>query len=82
MGPAYFTKFLFFIGYASAPDGRRPLILDRRVATALRDREVLALGDSGWSTDDYERYLEYCHQTSPDNPEAVEIELFNAGSPS
>ena len=64
------------------PDGLRPLILDRRVATALRNREVLALGDSGWSTDDYERYLVHCHQTSPDNPEAVEIELFNAGSPS
>ena len=43
MGPAFFTKFLFFIGYQNpAVTGLRPLILDKRVVTALRARGCLA----------------------------------------
>lgn len=37
LGPAFFTKFLYFVGGA-VPDvpGPRPLILDRRIARVLR----------------------------------------------
>jgi hypothetical protein len=82
MGPAYFTKFLFFIGYQNpAVNGLRPLILDKRVATALRSRNVFGpkAGDGDWPSGLYERYLAYCQQQNPDDPEAVEAELFNEG---
>lgn len=82
MGPAYFTKFLFFAGYHHpAVMGLRPLILDKRVATALRARGVFGprAGDTGWPSDLYERYLVYCEQQNPDDPESVEVELFNEG---
>ena len=97
MGPAYFTKFLFFIGYhdpglsshgTKEPDPRnpelsyRPLILDRRVATALRERWVFppGTGNSNWPSDLYRRYLAYCHEQYPSDPEAGEYELFNYGN--
>lgn len=82
MGPAYSTKFLFFIGYQNPEvTGLRPLILDKRVATALRSREVFGpkVGDSGWPSSLYEQYLAYCQQENPDDPEAVEAALFNEG---
>ncbi|QEN15934.1 hypothetical protein ACRDU6_27475 [Mycolicibacterium sp. ELW1] len=82
MGPAYFTKFLFFTGYRnSAVAGLRPLVLDMRVATALRSRGVFGpkVGDGGWPSSIYERYLTYCQAQNPDDPEAVEEELFNEG---
>lgn len=82
MGPAYFTKFLFFIGYQNpAVTGLRPLILDKRVATALRHRGTFGpkAGNGGWPSDLYERYLTYCQEQNPDDPEAVEADLFNEG---
>jgi len=82
MGPAYFTKFLFFTGYADpAVPGPRPLILDKRVATALRERGVFGpkAGDGDWPSNLYERYLSYCQDQKPDDPEAVEAALFNQG---
>jgi hypothetical protein len=82
MGPAYFTKFLFFIGYQNpAVAGLRPLILDKRVATELRARGVFGpkAGDADWPSNLYERYLTYCRDQNPNDPEAVEAELFLAG---
>lgn len=82
MGPAYFTKFLFFIGYQNREvTGLRPLILDKRVATALRQRGVFGskAGDADWPSNLYDRYLSYCHDQNPRDPEAVEAELFNEG---
>lgn len=81
MGPAYSTKYLFFRGYHDAGTGLRPLILDKRVATALRGRGVFGprTGDGGWSSDLYRQYLDYCHDQNPADPEAVEAELFNEG---
>ncbi len=80
MGPAYFTKFLYFRGYRSAAD-LKPLILDRRVARGLRGREVFGpkTGDTNWSSNLYRTYLEYCHEQNPNEPAAVEIVLFNEG---
>ncbi|WP_236735182.1 hypothetical protein [Mycolicibacterium peregrinum] len=82
MGPAYFTKFLFFIGYQNPEvTGLRPLILDKRVATALRSRGVFGpkAGDADWPSNLYERYLAYCQEQNPGDPETVEADLFNEG---
>lgn len=82
MGPSFFTKFLFFIGYQDpAVLGLRPLILDKRVATALRARGVFGpkAGDANWPSDLYNRYLTYCHEQNATDPEAVEANLFNEG---
>lgn len=80
MGPAYFTKYLFFMGYRAAAD-LRPVILDRRVARALRKRGVFGpkTGDTNWPSDLYHRYLTYCREQNPDDPVSVEAELFTEG---
>jgi hypothetical protein len=80
MGPAYFTKFLYFSGYRSAAD-LKPLILDRRVARGLRARDAFGpnSGDTNWPSHMYRTYLEYCHEQNPDDPAAVEMALFNEG---
>jgi hypothetical protein len=73
---------LFFIGYQNpAVTGLRPLILDKRVATALRSRGVFGpkAGDTDWPSSLYERYLTYSHEQNPAEPEAVEAALFNEG---
>lgn len=81
MGPAYFTKFLYFNGYRNDSLAVRPLILDKRVATALRRREVFPPNapNAGWASGLYESYLNYCHDLNPADPAAVEIELFEQG---
>lgn len=81
MGPAYFTKYLFFTGYRDTTAELRPLILDKRVATALRARGVFGpkSGNADWSSDLYQRYLMYCHEQNPADPVAVEADLFGEG---
>ena len=82
MGPAYFTKYLFFIGYQSPEvTGLRPLILDKRVATALRARGVFGpkAGDGDWPSDLYGEYLSYCQDRNAGDPASIEAELFNEG---
>ncbi|MFE7033125.1 hypothetical protein ACFU9Y_22665 [Streptomyces sp. NPDC057621] len=78
LGPAFFTKFLYFTGAAVAPaHGPRPLILDRVLATRLRqiaatigrerahdtDGTVAAWvwSDSNWTPHRYHVYLSYMH---------------------
>lgn len=72
-GPAFFTKFLYFAGSVTAGPAPAPLILDKRVATALRpiaatayqraalpEPDALAAWlwtDSGWSPHRYEQWL-------------------------
>ncbi len=55
LGPSFFTKFLYFAG-GGAPD-HPCLILDRVVATALRECGWTSLHRAGpWPADTYERY--------------------------
>ncbi|MFD6165848.1 hypothetical protein ACFWFR_11695 [Oerskovia sp. NPDC060287] len=61
LGPAFFTKVLYFLG-GDAPQERRAvrcLILDARVATSLRSCgwESLPKGNYNWFTD---TYVSYC----------------------
>jgi hypothetical protein len=81
MGPAYFTKYLFFTGYHDPAAELRPLILDKRVATALRERGVFGprAGNADWPSELYQRYLVYCREQNPADPVAVEADLFNEG---
>jgi len=55
LGPAFFTKYLYFAGAGSAD--HRCCILDRNVAAALRERcGWKSLPDQGWFASTYERY--------------------------
>lgn len=80
LGPAFFTKLLYFAAGRPAPaDTRHPLILDRRVAVALGWTKT-----SGWSTAEYSDYLdlvEALHERwRPDLPtDVIEYTLFHAG---
>ncbi|GGM86419.1 hypothetical protein GCM10011609_23620 [Lentzea pudingi] len=79
LGPSFFTKFLYFAG-RGAP-GHPCLILDRRVATALRDRcEWTSLHRTGpWPAETYERYcglLTRWSQESGRAPDEIEFMLF------
>lgn len=79
VGPAYFTKHLYFTGYRIGVPGPRPLILDARVVGALSSVDGFAgIASSGWPADTYRKYLEYC-DASDREPDKVEAELFLAG---
>ncbi|WP_173079140.1 8-oxoguanine DNA glycosylase OGG fold protein [Phytohabitans rumicis] len=54
LGPAFGTKFLYFAGGGN-PD-HPCLILDARVATALRRRGWKTIPNGGWGPDTYARY--------------------------
>jgi len=67
-------------GYRGDAD-LKPLILDRRVARALRGRGVFGpkTGNTNWPSHLYRTYLEYCREQNPKDPAAVEKSLFNEG---
>lgn len=79
LGPAFFTKWLYFSGYEEwSADGPAPLILDARVATAL------GWWSYGWSATDYSVYLhraeELRQQWCPaKSAHVVEFALFHLG---
>ncbi|MFJ7213225.1 hypothetical protein [Amycolatopsis sp. NPDC098790] len=79
LGPSFFTKFLYFAG-GGAPD-HPSLILDRVVATALRDRcGWMSLHRTGpWPPETYERYCTLLARWAKDlgcAPDEVELALF------
>lgn len=83
LGPSFFTKFLYFAG-GGAP-GHPCLILDRVVATRLRERCGWAsLHRTGpWPAETYGRYCDLLARWAYDNrcaPDEIERTLF-AGEP-
>lgn len=80
LGPAFFTKLLYFAAGRPTPaDTRHPLILDTRVAVALGWTKTF-----GWRTSDYSHYLDLVEQLHerwrPDLPtDVIEYTLFHAG---
>lgn len=56
LGPAFFTKYLYFAGKGEA--AHPCAILDRLVAANLRERGWDGLGSSSWSAVTYEQYCE------------------------
>lgn len=77
LGPAFFTKFLYFAGYDAGTEPR-PLILDRFVARGLR----AGWPSTGWTSGQYGEYLRHAQvwaRESGTTPDAVELALFRAG---
>ncbi|MEU7380224.1 MULTISPECIES: hypothetical protein [unclassified Streptomyces] len=83
LGPAFFTKVLYFAGHERPVGPWRPLILDSVVARALRsaDADVKWPG-GGWTAPRYERYLSLAHDHADRAgvlPDQVEAALFRHG---
>ncbi|MBF6340888.1 hypothetical protein IU450_34110 [Nocardia abscessus] len=82
LGPAFFTKFLYFAGGGRAD--HPCCIIDNRVAAALRAAGWAGLAGSGWSPDVYGRYLRLLHRWQNEcdctRPDLIERWLFDTGS--
>jgi hypothetical protein len=84
LGPAFFTKVLYFAGREECAGAWRPLILDRFVALALRAQGTDGewWPTSGWRTPCYERYLSLVHEHARREgvlPDQIEAALFTHG---
>ncbi|MFY1619551.1 hypothetical protein [Micromonospora sp. WMMD736] len=78
LGPAFFTKVLYFAGYRRGVGGVQPLILDRVVADRL-PAEAGVTRRNGWSSDEWLAYLRWAAgqaQRRGVEPDAVELALF------
>lgn len=80
LGPAFFTKLIYFAGYRRGVGGIQPLILDRVVAgripadAGVRPRAWL------WSCAEWTGYLKWAANQTTGEPDEVEMALF-AGRP-
>ncbi|MEU3449167.1 hypothetical protein AB0H29_18405 [Streptomyces thermolilacinus] len=83
LGPAFFTKVLYFAGYEECAGPLRPLILDSLVARALQAADPGGKWRrSGWTTPHYTRYLTLAHEQARRAgvlPDQVEAALFARG---
>ena len=74
-GPAFFTKWLYFSGYGrEGVGGKRPLILDARVARSL------GWDSWGWTSTQYDQYLELAAAAAKElgvGPQVVEYVLYS-----
>ncbi|MGV9211496.1 hypothetical protein ACTFTM_06490 [Micromonospora sp. RB23] len=78
LGPAFFTKVLYFAGYRRGVGGLQPLILDRVVAGRL-PAEAGVTRRNGWSPDEWLAYLRWAAEQAQRRgvePDAVELALF------
>ncbi|MBZ2195414.1 hypothetical protein KCQ71_04575 [Ruania sp. N2-46] len=62
LGPAFFTKYLYFAGAGTVAN--RCLILDARVATSLHEAgwSTIPRGSYNWYTDMYAEYVDLLHR--------------------
>ncbi len=82
LGPAFFTKLLYFAGYRHGEVGLQPLILDRRVARALAATGGPALASWGWTAEQWLTYLMWAHEQAAARgvpADVVEYQLFDLG---
>lgn len=83
-GPAFFTKFLYFgMRGGTRRSGPKPLILDKVLATAIRELSLgkLKLPNFNFTTTQYATYLSYLRRISKDvdvSPEELEYGAFGA----
>jgi hypothetical protein len=76
LGPAFGTKFLYFVGGGA-------LILDKLVADALKRVASIAISPTRWDESAYARYLEVVGRWADGlrvEPDVVEQVLFTAES--
>lgn len=82
LGPAFFTKVLYFAGWDAAP-GPRPLILDQFVVRAFNEQaEVTWRTNWTWTHDQYDWYLNTVAGWASSwgtTADVVERELFDHG---
>lgn len=82
LGPAFFSKMIYFAGYAVSPTPQ-PLILDRYVASALNDVADLGWRSTwNWTPGQYEQYLQLATGWASDwrwEADVVERTLFEHG---
>ncbi|WP_441178756.1 8-oxoguanine DNA glycosylase OGG fold protein [Micromonospora sp. BQ11] len=79
LGPAFFTKLLYFAGYKRDAEGLRPLILDRVVANRL-PAEAGVRRRSGWLSEEWLAYLRWANTQAEARglqPDEVEMALFH-----
>jgi len=79
LGPAFFTKLLYFAGYRRGAGGRQPLILDSVVRRRL-PVEAGVRRESGWVSEEWLAYLGWAAdqaQRRGIEPDEVEMALFH-----
>ncbi len=87
LGPAFFTKILYFAGYRRERAGVQPLILDRVVARRLPDAAGPANRFAyGWSSSTWHGYLRWAADQAAlpgfaNQPDHVELSLFTGAWP-
>ncbi len=82
LGPAFFTKLLYFAGHRHGEVGLQPLILDRRVARALAAAGGPALASWGWTAEQWLSYLTWAYERAAAlgvPADVVEYRLFDLG---
>ncbi|MDX3863241.1 8-oxoguanine DNA glycosylase OGG fold protein [Streptomyces europaeiscabiei] len=84
LGPAFFTKVLYFAGHDRATAPHRPVILDSVVSRALKANDAVDTSwpENGWTTDQYRLYVDGVHEYAQARgvlPDQVEAALFSQG---
>ncbi len=84
LGPAFFTKVLYFAGHDSAAARHRPVILDSVVSRSLKAEGAVDASwpGNGWTTDQYRLYVDWVHEYAQARgvlPDQVEVALFSHG---
>jgi hypothetical protein len=82
LGPAFFSKILYFGGFDSAAGELRPLIIDRWIARAVNAWKGTTWEEANWPTEVYQRYLTWAGELAAERgvcPDVIEYHLFAAG---
>lgn len=77
LGPAYFTKLIYFAGYRRSKGGIQPLILDRVVARRLPPAAGVNPKTWLWPVDQWMSYIEWATTQGTPEPDQVEMAYFN-----
>nr|WP_146231133.1 hypothetical protein [Micromonospora sp. 4G51] len=83
LGPAFFTKVVYFAGYRRDGHEIQPLILDRVVAGRLPVEAGVRRRWGGWRSDEWIAYLQWAAERAAAakvEPDAVEMALFRGDS--
>lgn len=77
LGPAFFTKLIYFAGYRRGVGGVQPLILDRVVAGRLPAEVGVRSTTWQWTSAEWMRYITWAANQERDEPDEVEMALFS-----
>jgi len=80
LGPAFFTKLIYFAGYRRGTGGIQPLILDKIVAGRLPADAGVRPRAWLWTSTEWTGYLKWAADQTTGEPDEVEMALF-AGQP-